>query len=68
MFNRVAMRAGELSDDRRPRVIVWRDVLAIGFAVLVAAALGALVILPQVYPKRPTSSELQSCAVVVSWT
>ncbi len=33
-------------------MIVWRDLLAIGLAVLVAAALGALVILPQVYPKR----------------
>lgn len=37
---------GGLSDDLRPRMIVWRDALAIGFAVLVAAALGALVILP----------------------
>jgi hypothetical protein len=36
-------------------VIIWRDALAIGTAVVVTATLGALVILPQVYPKRGLS-------------
>ena len=43
-------------------MIVWRDVLAIGLAVLVAAALGAQVILPQVYPKREALGYLPGTA------
>lgn len=46
------LRDGWRSDAQVSRVIAWRDVPAIGLAALVVAALGALVILPQVYPKR----------------
>jgi hypothetical protein len=36
-------------------VTIWRDALAIGTAVVVTTALGALMILPRVYPKRGLS-------------
>lgn len=55
-------RDGGRSEARSPRVTVWRDVLAVGLAVLVAAALGALVILPQVYPKREVLGYLAGTA------